>query len=116
MKYVQAIQVKTFLKQHISDTGQAALLGLRTAISGGDLRAIHLLLWAGLREKLDVETVIWAVRNAGGNRVNVAEDLMTPWLIYCIVPIRDLMKFSRALSEIKDQAEVEFDQGDACFL
>jgi hypothetical protein len=74
------------------------------------LRAIHLLLWAGLKEKLDVKTVIWAVRNANRNRVNIVEDLLNMWLLQHDMNIDDLVKIEAALAEIKDQAEVESDR------
>lgn len=53
-----------------------ALIGFKDAIAAGDLRVMHLLVWAGLREKVDLELVIEALPLAGGDKFVVMKTLL----------------------------------------
>jgi hypothetical protein len=48
---------------------------LKKAISDGDTRAIALLDWAGVSSFVDEDTIIWALNNAGGNKLGVLNHL-----------------------------------------
>ncbi|KAG4436707.1 hypothetical protein IFR05_007821 [Cadophora sp. M221] len=52
-----------------STSGEVALSGLQSAITEGNVQAIHLLVWSGLVERLDIELLVWTLRNAGGEGV-----------------------------------------------
>jgi hypothetical protein len=85
-----------------------AISGLRTAISTGDTRAIHLLHWAGLIEKLDTDTLIWALKNAGGGKQAVINHILR--LGFNILSDPDARKLGRALADLRDEAVEESDQ------
>lgn len=74
----------------------------------GDIRAIHLLQWAGLSEKLDMETLIWALKYSGGNRVAVINQLLRIGFVVLSDP--DARTLGRALSELRDNAIEERDR------
>lgn len=91
---------------------QIALLGLKKAISVGDNRVIYLLIWAGLREKLDGDILNWAVRNVGGDKAAVIKLLLSK------INLSDAEEynFQKALAEIKGKAEQESDQEQLAFV
>ena len=91
-----------------------ALSGLKTAISAGDVRAIHLLEWAGLIEKLDIDTMIWALHNAGGNKLAVINQLLR--LGFTALWDLDARRLGRALADIRDEAVAESDQEKLDFV
>jgi hypothetical protein len=91
-----------------------ALSGLKTAICGGDVRAIHLLEWAGLIEKLDIDTLTWALHNAGGNKLAVINQLLR--LGFTALWDLDARQLGRALADIRDEAVAESDQEKLDFV
>jgi hypothetical protein len=92
------------------------MLGLRTAVLEGDLRVIHLLCWAGLRERVDVETVIWVIKNAGKNKTKVATDMMSMWLEVHDMGARERSLIDTAVAEIKDRAIAESDDETIAYV
>jgi hypothetical protein len=91
-------------------TIQVALLGFRKAISGGDLRVIYLLQRAGL--DLDVEDLIWALTNAGGDRLAVLR-LLIRMKIFSDV---EHTKFRAAMEEFRDEAGIRSDVASIAFV
>ncbi|KAE8440571.1 hypothetical protein EG329_007229 [Mollisiaceae sp. DMI_Dod_QoI] len=91
-----------------STNGEVGLEGLKKAIIFGDVRAIHLLVWAGMLEKLDVDLLIWAFRNAGGDKVAVINQLLR--LNFSVMKDREARKIDKELSEIMDEAKQDGDQ------
>ena len=94
-----------------------ALSGLNNAISTGDRRAIHLLVWAGLRERLDIDILIWALRNAGGDKYAVIKQLLV-FLSSCTSGFshRETNKLFRELAEIRGEAEKERSSENLAFV
>jgi hypothetical protein len=83
---------------------QVALLGLKNAIMAGDLRVIHLLEWAGLYGKPDVEFLIWAAHNAGGDKVTIMKRLL-----HGNFSDTEVIKFYSAMDQLRSKAERESD-------
>lgn len=88
--------------------------GLRNAISAGDVRVIHLLLEAQPGRKLEsLDTLIYALRNAGGNKVQVvsfimmvvADNVREDWPDIIDFEMNDLR--SKAIRE-RNRKELEF--------
>ncbi|KAK0112869.1 magnesium ion transporter, variant 2 [Cadophora gregata] len=50
-----------------STSGEVAFEGLKEAIREGNVEAVHLLMWSGLLERMDVEVLVWAMRNVGSS-------------------------------------------------
>lgn len=46
-------------------SGEVAFEGLKEAIKECNVQAVHLLVWSGLLERLDVEVLVWTLRNVG---------------------------------------------------
>jgi hypothetical protein len=89
--------------------------GLQKAISVGDVRVIHLLLEAQPGRKLDsLGTLIYALRNAGGNKVQVvsyimmavADNVREDWHADIIDSEMDALR-SKAMRE-RNREELEF--------
>ncbi|KAF4630934.1 hypothetical protein G7Y89_g7204 [Cudoniella acicularis] len=59
-----------------SVSGETALTGFKNAISTGDTRAILLLGWAGVAQKIDEEIMIWTLENSGGDKLGVFNHLL----------------------------------------
>jgi hypothetical protein len=74
----------------------------------GNIRAIHLLQWAGLFQRLDMDMLIWAIQNAGGHKVAVVNHLLR--IGFSILSDPDARKLGRALSSLRDDAIAEDDQ------
>lgn len=91
------------------------MLGLKTAVVSGDLRIIYLLFWAGLRERFDVETLIWVVQNTK-NRVQVIEEIFNIWAKLHEMDNRELSLIGKAMAEIKYQAVIESDKAALAFV
>jgi hypothetical protein len=91
-----------------------ALEGLKTAITRGDIRAIHLLEWAGLIEKFDIETLTWAFRNAGGDKIATVNQILR--LGFAIDADRHCRIINRELADIRHEAEVKGDQATIDFV
>jgi hypothetical protein len=87
-----------------------SLEGLKTAITTGNIRAIHLLGWAGLIEKLDVETVTWTFRNAGGDKIATVNQILRLGFDCNLSLEKASRKIQRELVDMRDEAEVEGDQ------
>ncbi|KAE9380193.1 hypothetical protein N431DRAFT_432477 [Stipitochalara longipes BDJ] len=99
-----------------STSGEAALEGLKTAITTGDTRAIHLLEWYGLIEKLDIETLLWTFRNAGGEKIATANQILRLGFSNISSNLKNARKVQRLLSDMEDEAEQEGDQGKLDFV
>ncbi len=59
-------------------------------------------------EKLDVDLLIWAFRNAGGDKVAVINQLLR--LNFSVMKDREARKIDKELSEIMDEAKQDGDQ------
>ena len=87
---------------------QVASIGLRNAISAGDVRVIHLLLWAGLIEKLDLDTITYTFRLAGGNKLQVVDQiLLHGWWHSPEIP-HEIEKIKDEAQRGNDQEKLEF--------
>ena len=91
------------------------MLGLQTAVAEGDLRVIHLLHWAGLWERVDIETVVWVVKNASKDRLNVLNEITTLWFDNHATEIQELFPIEKALAEMRDQGVIESDEETLAF-
>jgi hypothetical protein len=90
---------------------QVALLGLRNAISAGDVAVVVLLLWAGLRYYLDTEMLTWAFHNAEVNKVDIMN-----YLLAANSRGVDMLKFKCELDAERDETQRKFDQERLDFL
>lgn len=54
-----------------STSGEVAFSGLKDAIRECNVEAVHLLVWSGLLERLDVEVLVWGLRNVGSGLESV---------------------------------------------
>ncbi|KAF8859383.1 hypothetical protein BDZ45DRAFT_673336 [Acephala macrosclerotiorum] len=90
-----------------STSGEVGLDGLKKAILFGDIRAIHILAWTGIIEKLNVELLIWAFRNAGGDKVAVINQLLR--LNFSTIPDREARKLDTELAELMEEAHQDGD-------
>lgn len=88
--------------------------GLQRAIITGHTTAIHLLEWAGLIELLDVQTLIWSFRNAGGDKNATVNHILKIGLSQ--VPTRDIGKIRRELADMQNEAEQEGDKAKLKFV
>lgn len=94
-----------------------ALEGLKTAISTGNTSAIHLLEWYGLFDKLDIDTLLWTFRNAGGDKIaTVNQILRIGNFSYISTKLKDLRKMQRELSDMEDEAQQEGDGAKLDFV
>jgi hypothetical protein len=92
-----------------STSGEVALEGLKNAIGIGDTRAIHLLEWYGLIEKLDIETLLWSIRNAGGDRIATVNQLLRLGFSNISSELRNARKIQRLLSDMEDEGKQDGD-------
>lgn len=92
---------------HSSTSGESALEGLRSAIIAGNTQAIHLLLWSGLRPKMDAEIFCWAIRNAGGDglegRLRTVSQLLRAGWADDTIGRRFWGKVEKELMDLRDQ-------------
>ncbi|KAJ5053824.1 uncharacterized protein L3040_000115 [Drepanopeziza brunnea f. sp. 'multigermtubi'] len=106
------------LSWHSSTSGEVALEGLRSAIRAGSAPAIHLLLWSGLLENLDVEMLCWAFRNAGGEgvggKLRTVNQLLR--LGFEDMGMRDEGRVERELADLRDEAKLEGDEEKVEFV
>jgi hypothetical protein len=92
-------------------------MGLKNAIAAGDTRVIHLLEWAGLISKLDIDTLLWAFRNSGGDKIATVNQLlrigssMGTWN-----EDTNLTRVQKELGEMRDEAEYEGDDEKRGFV
>jgi len=82
-------------------------MGLKNAIIAGDTRVIHLLAWAGLISKLDIDTFLWAFRNSGGDKIATVNQLLR---IGSTTVDTNLTRVQKELGEMRDEAEHEGDE------
>ena len=97
-----------------STNGEVALEGLKNAITTGDTRAIHLLEWYGLIEKLDIEGLLWTFRNAGGERIATVNQVLR--LGFVSSNFKNARKVQRLLSDMEDEGVQEGDQEKLDFV
>ena len=83
------------------------MIGLKNAIVAGDIRVIHLLAWAGLITKLNIDTLIWAFRNSGGDKIATVNQLLR---IGSAAVDLNLTRIQKELGEMRDEAEYEGDE------
>lgn len=94
-----------------------ALEGLKTAITTGNTKAVHLLQWYGLMEKLDVETLLWTFRNAGGDKIATVNQILRIGNFSNLsAKLKDLRKVQRELSDMEDEFLYEGDQTKLDFV
>jgi hypothetical protein len=91
-----------------------ALEGFQDAICEGNLQAIHLLEWLGLAEKTNVDTIMFAIRNAGGNKKATVDHFMKQAL-ETMLP-KELWKIRRGLLDIRDIAALNGDEEQLEFV
>ena len=91
-----------------STSGEMALEGLKKAITFGDIRAIHLLVWTGVIEKLDVNLLVWAFRNAGGDKIAVINQLLR--LNFGVMRDKVSRRIDKELAGMLDEARQEDDE------
>jgi hypothetical protein len=89
-------------------------MGLKNAIATGDTRAIHLLAWAGLISKLDTDMLLWAFRNAGGDKIATVNQLLR--IGFTIMSNKDITRVQKELGEMRDEAEQEGDDEKRGFV
>jgi hypothetical protein len=67
-------------------------------------------VWAGLRERLETDIIIWALRNSGGDKCAVIKQLLAFLSFYTheFSP-RETNKLLMELAEIRDETEQEPD-------
>lgn len=99
-----------------STSGEVALEGLKNAITTGDTRAVHLLAWYGLIEKLDIETLLWTFRNAGGERIATVNQILRLGFSDISSNFKNARKVQRLLSDMEDEGKQEGDQGKLDFV
>jgi len=92
-----------------STSGEVALEGLKNAVAIGDTRVIHLLEWYGLIEKLDIETLLWSIRNAGGDRIATVNQLLRLGFSNISSELRNARKIQRLLSDMEDEGKQDGD-------
>lgn len=90
------------------------MTGLRTAILEGDIRAIHLLQWAGLDKRLDMDVMIWAIENAQDNKIAVVNQLLR--IGFSVISDSEARVLGRALSWLRDEAVQEKDEAKLEFF
>jgi hypothetical protein len=90
-----------------STSGEMALEGLKKAITFGDIRAIHLLAWTGVVEKLDVNLLVWAFRNAGGDKIAVITQLLR--LNFGVMQDKEARRIEKELADMMEEARQEDD-------
>ena len=88
------------------------MLGFKTALTEGNLRAIHLLFWAGLWDSVGVEEMLWVVQNAGRDRFNVTMEAIYLW---CGAH-RDRREFEEISAELRGWAEADSDSETADYI
>jgi hypothetical protein len=86
---------------------------MKNAITVGDLRVIHLLLWVGLAEKIDLELVIHAISNAGGDKFAVLETLLH---FLKGLTHKEANNFWRATDKFRIRAELQGNEDDIAFI
>jgi hypothetical protein len=74
-------------------------------------------VWAGLRERLETDTIIWALRNSGGDKGAVTKQLLSFLSFYNheFSP-RETNKLLKELAELRDEAEQEPDPDKLAFV
>ncbi|KAI9056147.1 hypothetical protein LZ554_001075 [Drepanopeziza brunnea f. sp. 'monogermtubi'] len=106
------------LSWHSSTSGEVALEGLRSAIRAGSAPAIHLLLWSGLLENLDVGMLCWAFRNAGGEgaegKLRTVNQLLR--LGFEDMGMRDEGRVERELADLRDEGKLQGDEEKVEFV
>jgi uncharacterized protein with HEPN domain len=86
-------------------------MGLRNAIVAGDTRVIHLLEWAGLISKFDIDTLLWAFRNSGGDKIATVNQLLRIGSAAGMMnKDTNLTRVQKELGEMRDEAEHEGDE------
>lgn len=65
---------------------------------------VQLLQWAGLYGKSDIDFLIWALQNVGGDKVTIMERLL-----HGKFSDAEAIKFYRAMDQLRNKAEREID-------
>lgn len=92
------------------------MLGLKTAVTEGELRVIHLLFWAGLSDRVGIETVVWVIHNAAQNRFKVVEEVMKLWVEKHDIDVHEGSLLEEACQEVKEKAVAESDKEGLALL
>jgi hypothetical protein len=90
-------------------------MGLKNATVAGDTRVIHLLAWAGLISKLDIDTLLWAFRNSGGDKIATVNQLLRI-ASGTVMTDTELIRFEKELGGMRDEAEQEGDEEKRGFV
>jgi hypothetical protein len=98
----------------LTDFIQVAHEGLQRAITTGHIAAVHLLEWAGLIGVLNVKTLVWTFRNAGGDKNATVNHILSIGL--STVSFKDMGKIRRVLADMQNEAEQEGDQAKLRFV
>ena len=70
------------------------------------MRAVHLLFWAGLGERVDIETVIWVIQNAKRNRLHLVMELLKLWMLEHHNDDHDKSLMRKTSAEIRDHVGI----------
>jgi hypothetical protein len=69
-----------------------------------------------LIEKLDIKTLIWTFRNAGGDKISTVNQVLRIGFSYLLTNPKDLRKAQRELAEMQDETEQLQDVDQATFV
>lgn len=72
---------------------------------------IHLLGWAGLEGKLDIEFLLWSLRNVSGDKITIMECLLPSDLCHA-----EVIRFHAAMDELRDKAVQQRDESTLEFI
>ena len=94
--------------------------GLQSAIQAGNVEALHLLIWSGLFEKIDVKLLCWALRNAGDGGLGLQGRLRTINCLlrlgYTVMSERERGKVEMELAEMRDDGIMGGDEERVDFV
>lgn len=91
---------------------KTALEGLREAIRAGNTRVIHLLVWIGLHDNLDLRWLFWTFRNAGGRlrKGRLATVYEVFRLVLRNISTGDVTRIRQGIIDFRDEAVHSRDQ------
>ncbi|KUJ23528.1 uncharacterized protein LY89DRAFT_635836 [Mollisia scopiformis] len=88
-------------------SGEVGLEGLKKAITFGDSRAIVILVWVGMKVELNVNLMVYALRNAGGDKFAVITQL---WMLnFPSVNNKGARIIEKEIADMMDEAQQEGD-------
>lgn len=67
-------------------------------------------------DKLDIKTLIWTFRNAGGDKISTVNQILRIRFSYLLTNLKDSRKAQRELADMQDEAEQLQDADQANFV